>query len=373
VCRTARIGRSGNSTIKHLLIKSDIGKLRQVLINLLDNAVKYTREGGVTLCARTLPIADDPSRVALQLEIEDSGPGIGPEQVEQIFEPFAQAQRTRSSLRGTGLGLAISKSFVELLGGGMSAESEVGKGSLFRVDLPVALAEGGDGGGIAAARAAVLGLAPGQPGWRILVVDDSTDNRHLLSSLLREAGFEIREAENGEEAVELFQAWQPHPIWMDMRMPVLDGYEATKKTRSLAGGEAVKIVAVTASAFKEQHESILEAGCDEVVHKPFRDHEIFESMAQLLDIQYLYEDTGEEATQKEEINLSSEMLTELPPELLQDLDETTLLLNEKAILEVIGRIEEYAPNTAACLRVLVQKYEIERIRELLREEQGKDG
>jgi CheY-like chemotaxis protein len=211
----------------------------------------------------------------------------------------------------------------------------------------------------------VLGLAPGQPARRILVVEDNRENRLLLSSLLREAGFEICETENGKEAIDLFEQWQPHLIWMDMRMPVMDGYEATRRIRQLVGGETVKIVAITASAFKEQRQDILEAGCDEVVYKPFRDHEIFEAMARLLDLKYLYKDMGTEAAQKQGINLTAGMLAELPPDLLQDLGETTLGLNREAILEVIERIETHAPGTAENLRALVQDFEIERIRELL--------
>jgi CheY-like chemotaxis protein len=265
------------------------------------------------------------------------------------------------------LGLAISRSFAELLGGEIIPTSELGKGSLFRVDLPVALAETAEPGGIKSAGPTVVGLEPGQAAWRILVVEDNPENRLLLSSLLLQAGIEIREAENGEQAVALFEQWQPHFIWMDMRMPEMDGYNATAKIRSLPGGDTVKIVALTASAFKEQHKSILAAGCDEVVHKPFRDHDIFESMARQLGIKYLYQDRDKEAAQKQGINLTAEMLAELPPDLLQDLGETTLGLNREAILEVIERIETHAPGTAENLRALVQNFEIERIRELLEE------
>jgi CheY-like chemotaxis protein len=199
------------------------------------------------------------------------------------------------------------------------------------------------------------------------VVEDNPDNRLLLSSLLLQSGFEIREAENGEQAVALFEQWQPHFIWMDMRMPLMDGYEATAKIRSLPGGDTVKIIALSASAFKKQHNSILEAGCDEVVHKPFLGHEIFESMARQLDIKYLYQGRGVEAAQKQEINLTAEMLAGLPPDLLHELGETTLVLNVEAILEVIERIEEHAPDTAENLWALVQNFEIDRSREELGE------
>jgi DNA-binding NarL/FixJ family response regulator len=150
-------------------------------------------------------------------------------------------------------------------------------------------------------------------------------------------------------------------------MPVQDGYAATRKIRSLPGGEAVKIVAVTASVLAEQQEEIMACGCDEVVRKPFRDHEIFESMARQLGIKYLFKDRGAEAAQKPGLNLTAEMLAGLPPELLQDLRETTLVLNTDAILVVIEHIEEHAPDTAEHLRALVQTFQIDRIREVLEE------
>ena len=143
------------------------------------------------------------------------------------------------------------------MGGEIMVESEVGQGSLFRVDMPMQLAEAGMVTPSEASVAEVVGLQAGQPEWRILVVDDNPANRLLLTSLLTQTGFTVREAVNGQEAIAHFQDWQPHFIWMDMRMPVLDGYAATHEIRTLPGGEAVKIVAVTASALEEQQDEIL--------------------------------------------------------------------------------------------------------------------
>jgi predicted ATPase/signal transduction histidine kinase/DNA-binding response OmpR family regulator len=346
-------------------VRTDAGKLRQIVMNLLGNAVKFTDQGGIFLRARSVPIPDDPARVRLQLEVEDSGQGIKSEELENIFEPFHQVRKTQARSRGSGLGLAISKSFVEMMGGEISVDSTPGRGSRFRVELPVDLAEAAEVVDSGPDSPAVVSLEPGQPAWRILVVEDNIENRLLLSSLLHKAGFEIREAENGEQAVALFEQWQPHFIWMDMRMPVMDGYEATAKIRSLPGGETVKIVAITASAFDEQTQDILAARCNEVVYKPFKDHEIFETMARLLDVEYLYEEEGEEAARKERINLTPEMLADLPGELLQELRETTLALNREAVLEVIARIADHAPEVAAGLKELVDNYQMVQLRELL--------
>jgi DNA-binding response OmpR family regulator len=153
---------------------------------------------------------------------------------------------------------------------------------------------------------------------------------------------------------------------MDMRMPVLDGYAATPNIRALPGGEDVKIVAITASALVEQREEILAVGCDDVVRKPFREHEIFEAMARFLDIEYIYEQAGKAApTRRHGVELTAAMLAELPPELLQELRETTLALNREATLAVIERIGDRAPEVTAGLRELVDNFQTGRLRQLL--------
>ena len=172
----------------------------------------------------------------------------------------------------------------------------------------------------------------------------------------------MQEAANGEAAIAVFEDWRPHLIWMDMRMPVMDGYTAARRLRALPGGEAVKIVAVTASAFEEQREEILASGCDDLVRKPFREHKIFEAMARLLDVEYVYELTGQEPARARGTDLTAEMLADLPLDLRQELDETTLALNREATLEVIERIGEQAPDTARGLRALVEGFQMGRIR-----------
>ena len=303
--------------------------------------------------------------VIVRLEVEDSGLGIPPELCEGIFEPFYQGKHPQLSQKGTGLGLSISKSFVEMMDGKINVNSTVGKGSLFRVEVPLALAETAEVVNIHTAGQAVRGLKPGEPACRILVVEDNRENRLLLSNLLIHVGYEIREAKNGEEAIDLFQQWHPHFIWMDIRMPVMDGYEATTKIRSLPGGDTVKIVAITASVFNEQRQDILAAGCDDVVNKPFKDYEIFETMARMLDIEYLYEEHGEEAVPRERISLTKEMLADLPEELLRELRGAILLLNSEAITAVIERIGPLAPETAQGLQTLLDGVQMGRLQELI--------
>jgi signal transduction histidine kinase/streptogramin lyase/DNA-binding NarL/FixJ family response regulator len=351
-------------------VQGDAGRVRQVLINLLGNAVKFTKKGDVWLRVRSQPMAHDPDMVMLLFEVQDTGPGIPQDSLEDVFESFVRIDHGQNMERGTGLGLAISKSLVDRMNGEITIDSEPGRGSLFKVKIPLQMVEAEKGIPGKAHVAEVIGLQADQPGWRILVVDDNLENRVLLTTLLTNIGCNVKEANNGEEAIKIFQEWHPHFIWMDMRMPVLDGFAATRKIRTLPGGDAVRIVAATASVLEERYNEILACGCDEVVRKPFQDHEIFESMARQLGIKYLYKDRGAKAAQKQEINLTAEMLAGLPPDLLQDLGETTLVLNMEAILEVIERIAEQAPDTAENLRALVQNFQIDRIREVLGEVKG---
>ena len=251
------------------------------------------------------------------------------------------------------------------MGGEIRVDSAQGEGSLFRIELPAALAEATEVVDAGSAGPDVLGLAPGQPEWRILIVEDHPKNRSLLSGLLRIAGFEIRETENGEEAISVFQQWQPHLIWMDMRMPVMDGYEATAKIRSLPGGDTVKIVAVTASAFNEQRQDILAAGCDDVVHKPSKNHEIYETITLQLDIEYLYKHMGTEVPPEQAVTLTADMLAGLPHEFHQELRQAILTLDRDAIFAVIECIEPLAPGTARGLRTLMDNFQIGLINELL--------
>jgi signal transduction histidine kinase len=347
-------------------INADAGKLRQILINLLGNAVKFTHKGGLSLRARTVPVADDASLVALQLEVEDSGPGIAEGQQQSIFEPFRQVGHTPTHSKGTGLGLAISKSFAELMGGSISVQSVLGKGSLFCLELPVSLAEPADEVGMETVPLTVLGLKPDQPAWRILLVEDNIDNRLLLSGLLQAVGFDVREAEDGAQAIKQFQQWQPHFIWMDMLMPVMDGFEASRRIRALPGGDQVKIVALTASVFKEQRQSILQAGCDEVVHKPYQSHQIFSAMARQLKLEYLYQAPVKErkASQKK---VDSKAIAALPQTVQTALSKAARELSIDDIASVLVLVRQSDPQLADGLEGLAQKYRFSELQELLKE------
>ena len=348
-------------------MQGDVGKLRQVLINLLGNAVKFTETGDVWLRAGSQPVKDNPGMVMLRLEVQDSGPGIPQDKLGEVFGAFVQLGHTPYTKGGTGLGLAISKMLVDMMDGKITVESKPGEGSLFSVSIPLSLPEAEAVMDAEPPAAEVIGLTSGQSDWRILVVDDNRENRLLLSGLISRVGFNVQEAGDGAEAITKYKQWHPHFIWMDLRMPGMDGLAATRKIRELPGGAEVKIVAVTASILMEQRETVLASGCEDVVGKPFLEQEIFDAMARYLGVQYLYRERERETDRNQGIKLTSEMLAELPLELLEDLRQMTLVLDREATLQVIERIEVQAPDTAEALRTLVQDFQMGRLGELLSE------
>jgi signal transduction histidine kinase/CheY-like chemotaxis protein len=319
-------------------VKSDGAKLRQVLFNLVGNAVKFTERGGVTLRLNARP-ADNPKRVLLIVEVEDSGDGISTEDQARIFDPFVQANSLNLQ-KGTGLGLTITRTYVEKMGGLVSVESTPEKGSIFRVEVPVEWAEESEVRGAEIKRQRVVGLEPGQPEYRILIVEDQMENWLLLRRLMEDTGFSVRVAGNGKEGVGAFQEWRPHFIWMDIRMPVMDGLEATRRIRELDGGREVKIVALTASVFREERENVVAAGMDDLIRKPYRSEEVFDCLARQLGVRFVRE---EAPTAAAPAPLRSEALATLPPDLHQELTVALVSLDAGQINKIICRVSELDP------------------------------
>ncbi len=346
-------------------IHADAGKLRQILLNLLGNAVNYTAEGGVILRVNG---KSDGKGTALKLffEVEDSGTGIAPDEQLRIFHPFVQGGAPGEQA-GTGLGLTITRQYAELMGGEICLESKAGRGSLFRVSLP--MQRGDEENAVKDNEASgkkTVRLAPGQGEQRVLIVEDNRDNRLLLQNLLKPVGFSVHEATNGAEALAVFQEWRPHFIWMDIRMPIMDGCEATRRIRALPGGEAVKIVALTASAFREQRRRIQEAGCDEVLCKPFRPPEIFKSMKNHLKLRYIYDQEAQEDEQAAPpAPLTAAMTTELPDEQKKALRAAAQKLDISASEKVIKEVRNEHPEIADRLQMLAREFRFGQILELL--------
>ena len=331
-------------------ILADQSKLRQVLINLIGNAVKFTEQGGVTV---RLGVKPDSQR--LLIEVEDTGIGIKSEDQESVFKPFIQLSQSGMQ-KGTGLGLTITRQFIELMGGNISLHSKPGVGSTFRIELPMQRATDADISKPMDQTSEVVALAPGQPEYRILIVEDQPENQLLLNRLLEDVGFKVRLAENGVQAIALFQSWHPHFIWMDRRMPVMDGVEATRRIRALPEGKEVIIVAVTASVFKEQHEELIEAGMNDFVRKPYRSNEIYACIAKHLGVHYLYrnEPAAEPATG---ISLTPAMLQALPPALREKLAEVLRILDSDRIDAVIREIGQHDAQLAKTLAQLAANFD----------------
>jgi len=330
-------------------IKGDEARLRQVLVNLVGNAIKFTEQGGVTI---RLGVKQN-ALTHLIMEVEDSGPGIRKEDQERLFEPFVQLAESGKQ-KGTGLGLTISRQFIQLMGGAISLESVLGQGSTFRVELPVECASSAD---LLKTQTPgdVAGLAPGQPAYRILIAEDQLENQLLLSRLMTDIGLAVKVAENGEQCVRFFQEWRPHLIWMDRRMPVMDGVEATQRIRRLPEGESVKIVAVTASAFKEQQQEMLDAGMDEFVRKPYRFEEIYDSLARQLGVKYIYH--SETAETSAPVSLTPAMLKVLPDTLCKTLREALESLDTERIASVMRQIGKVDAELSAALSQLVENFD----------------
>jgi signal transduction histidine kinase/CheY-like chemotaxis protein len=265
-------------------VRVDAPKLREILINLLDNAIKFTREGTVTL-RLSAQTADEPGRTGLCFDIEDSGIGMPQHDLGRIFEPFEQA-RNPVPQKGTGLGLTITRRFVELMGGTLRVESEMGRGSRFVVELPLELARESETYGVEITPGHPFILESGQPGWRVLIIEDDSESATVLRKMLSRSGFEVRVAESGALGIEAFRQWRPHFIWMDLELPQLSGTEATQRIRQLDGGAEVKIAAITASVYSSELDWVMRAGFDDFTVKPFRQTEIFSCMARHLGARY---------------------------------------------------------------------------------------
>jgi len=336
-----------------------------VFINVLGNAVKFTEQGGVGLHVRAdLHDATPPS---LQVEIEDTGPGISPEDLNKLFRNFEQTTTGQQTGTGTGLGLAISREFVRLMGGDITVSSQVGKGSVFVIHLPLKV--GGADGVLAKENPRhVMRLQAGQETCRVLIADDIEDNRQLLAQLLAPVGFEIRLANNGAEAVQGFDEWRPHLILMDFRMPVMDGHEAIRRIREMAGGTAPKIIAVTASAMDDNRHELMEIGADDFIGKPFREVELFQKIRDHVGVEYEYaKDPATPAQQA--VELTPDSFTGWPPDLIDRMREAVVTADLDQLLEKIQDAELRDPIVAQGLRNLAESFEYQKLLDLFNAEE----
>lgn len=359
-----------DAEVPHYICTDEV-KLRQVLINLLNNAIKFTLSGRVSVQVRgdtgkkhNNSNAKIPGCYSLYFEVQDTGAGIAPDEINQLFEAFVQTKTGRDSQEGTGLGLAISRQFVQLMGGDITVSSEVEKGTIFQFDIQVNLVEDTEIEN-KKPKIRVVALEPNQPRYRLLIVDDKPLNRQLLVKLLSPLGFELREANNGKEAVEISLDWEPQLIWMDMRMPVMDGYEATKQIKTTTCGQATAIIALTASVLEEERAVILSAGCDDFMRKPFREEDIFTAISKHLGVRYIYEYPTEVSVAGSEDSsqevLTIEAIATLPPDWVAAFKQNILSVDMEAIASSIEQISSVNSSLADKLEDCINNFEYDSI------------
>ncbi|WP_437713360.1 ATP-binding protein [Sorangium sp. So ce448] len=358
-------------------VSGDEGKLRQVLINLLGNALKFTPRGSVTLRAsarRATGVREGGThdgaaagRVRVSFEVTDTGRGMAKAELAELFEAFAQTATGRQSREGTGLGLHISRRIVRMMGGDIRVESQVGRGTTLRFDVRLSLADAPDAraGGATRHPAALraVGLSPGQPRYRVLVVDDRWDVRHCLLKLLDSVGVEARSATNGLGAVAQWETWSPHLVLLDLRMPLLDGYEAASRIKASARGHETVVVAMTASAFEQNRALAAEAGCDDFVSKPFRDADILGLLTKHLGARFEYEERAAEpgAAQGAQAVDLARAAAGLPAALRKDLRRAATRLDAKAVQATLDRFRPEDADLAGAVAELARGYRFDSI------------
>ena len=345
------------------IIKSDEKKLRQILLNLLGNSIKFTDSGLVRLLVEV--VEKNNEEYILSFTVEDTGDGIKDTEISSLFTAFIQTESGLKSNQGTGLGLPISRKFVQMMGGDIFVTSQVGQGTAFR--FTIAVQESQDTIAIAPETPPkVIGLAPNQKTFKVLIVDDQWVNRKLLEQLLAGIGFEIQEAENGREAIAVWESWQPHLIWTDIRMPILDGYELSREIRQreqqcnidTSSKQRTIILAITASILKEEEDKIAESGCDGFVRKPFQENEILTLMQDFLQVRYLYEEKRNSippsTKQPSPINNSDLriQLEKIPGEWREELKRNVIVGDDQKIFLLL----EELPDSARCLKQILKDW-----------------
>lgn len=357
------------------IIRSDRLKLRQILTNLLSNAVKFTDSGCITL--KALTDATNPNgNHTLTFALTDTGPGIPSKDIPRLSEAFVQTQSGLTAHTGTGLGLAISHEYIQLLGGQLIVESVVGKGSTFSFQLEASTSESNPPKE-RMTKGRITGLAPGQPTYKILVVDDVALNRKLLSHLLISVGFEVQEATNGEEAIAQWQTWRPDLIWLDVRMPIMGGEETARQIRALDHENTTRLIALTANAFEEDKTAALTSGCDDFVSKPIKANIIFDKIAQHLGVRYQREtqpySTHSSAQANETVNpttaepLTVQLIKQTPNEWQYALMQATLDLDDQRILELASQLPAHQQALTRAIEKQVKNLAYKKLLQVLQE------
>ena len=358
-------------TFEHLsefprTVMGDIKRLRQVLINLLDNAIKYTKEGGIAL---KVGYHDG----AIRFLVEDTGVGIKEEDLGSIFEAFRQVHHSNLMPEGTGLGLTISQKLVSLMGGTLDASSHYGQGSMFwfDLDLPEAMVSEQD---LGQEERVILGVRG--PKRKILVVDDKSDNRQFLADALRPLGFVVHQAKDGQDCLQQVAQSKPDAILMDLRMPLLNGLEATRRLRAIPDGGNLVILGVSASSFDHNRTECLDAGADGFLSKPFRIGKLVRMLCEHLHLDIIYEHLEPAVANEASDGMTSSKGMTIPPlEWVQEFQTLVLSGDLTQILERIQMLEQTDATYQSFVdrvRTLSKQFQIKKLRMFLAGLKGSD-
>ena len=344
-------------------VQVDEGKLRQIFINLIGNAIKFTDKGSITVHTRMDKKAD--GTLYLIGEIEDTGCGISEDELSKIFTYFTQTSAGIKKGSGTGLGLALSRELAILLGGNISVSSEVGKGSVFVFSVQIKE----DAGEIFEQPIArrVISLAKNQKKFVVLVVDDNHENLQIVVTLLKMVGFETIEATNGSDAIEKFEQWSPDLILMDLRMPVMDGYEATQQIKLTEKGIQTPVIALTANILEEDRNRIETIGIQGFIGKPFLESELLDTIGRILGLQYVYEEEIH-SSQETGFYFSENMAEEigkLDDSLRLKMLDAIAVADMKRLKMLIGSVVQENSNLAHHLMGLARNYDYDQLYQLL--------
>ena len=344
----------------------DENKLRRIFINLIGNAIKFTDEGGVAVHIRVEKSLENKNH--LVVEIQDSGLGISKNESSKLFKHFIQTSTGINKSSGSGLGLALSRELAILMGGDISFSSEAGKGSIFTFSVEI---ENGDASAVQSViNKRVVGIENQTKEYRILVVDDKEENLQVVVNLLTMVGFETKEAVNGQDAICKFETWNPHLILMDMRMPVMDGYEATRLIKLTEKGKQTPIIALSASSFNDERQKSIMLGMQGHIRKPFRESELFSVIGDILDIKFTYEE--EILFDKERYFVDfiddeeiSDKIAKLPDALAAKMIAAVAVADLDKLIELIKSIDSDNSDLAAHLMTLANNYDYDYLKLLL--------
>ena len=341
----------------------DDSKLRQIFINLIGNAIKFTDDGGIIIRTRLEKKGADTN--FLFVEIEDTGCGISVDEMSKIFTYFTQTSAGIKKGSGTGLGLALSRELAILMGGNISVSSEVGKGSVFVFNVEIK--EGASEIFEQQIAKRVIGLDKDQKKFLVLVVEDNNENLQIVVTLLKMVGFDTIEATNGREAIEKFELWSPDLILMDLRMPVMNGYEATHQIRLTEKGFHTPIIALTANTLEEDRKLIEIHGIQGFIGKPFHENELFGTIGRILGLRYIYEEKAPvyqviRSLSDEDISRDTDKLEDsLRSEMLDALDVADI----KLFIKLIRGVEQVSLDLAFHLKSLAENYDYDHLQKIL--------